>query len=174
MIKLFLTDIDGCLTDGGYYVASHPVGKSSWPPSLLDYDETIMKRYYTRDFHGLQMLHENGIEVGVISNACSSCDYLRIKRASPFVHLYQGVQDKLEIVTQFVKNLNISLSEISYIGDDVLDIGALNQVGYPACPNDAIRSVKDAILLKNGTILKANGGYGCIREYCDWFLGMEA
>ena len=51
-IKLFISDVDGTLTDGGmYYNASGE----------------IMKKFNTRDAFGLRLLKENNIEVALIS-----------------------------------------------------------------------------------------------------------
>ena len=52
-IKLFLTDVDGTLTDGGmYYTASGDV----------------MKKFNARDGMGLQLLQRAGVRVGIVTS----------------------------------------------------------------------------------------------------------
>lgn len=52
-IKLFLTDVDGTLTDGGMYYGS---------------DGTEFKKFNTRDGMGLQLLQRTGVKVGIVTS----------------------------------------------------------------------------------------------------------
>ena len=57
-IKALMLDVDGTLTDGGMYYGA---------------DGEALKKFNTRDAHGLQLLRENGIRVCVISTEKSRC-----------------------------------------------------------------------------------------------------
>ena len=52
-IKLFLTDVDGTLTDGGMYYTA---------------EGDVMKKFNARDGMGLQLLQKEGIKVGIITS----------------------------------------------------------------------------------------------------------
>ena len=61
----------------------------------------------------------------------------------------------------------IDLSEVAYIGDDVNCFELLNKVGYPGCPNDAVRKIKK---INNIYISPKKGGEGCVRDFIDKIL----
>lgn len=166
MIRLFLSDIDGVLTDGGYYVMGPPSG-CDFPPN-----EMLCKRYFTRDFHGIQMLHEEGIAVGFVSRANTFVDRTRILKTLPYATLLQGVSDKKQSVfDKFVATGLYEWSEIAYIGDDVIDLELLNEVGWAACPVDSEQTVIDMLdKRKDGFVSNFPGGYGCVRECCNIIL----
>lgn len=171
MIKLFITDLDGCLSDGAYYRSS---------------SGEVFKRFYSRDFHGLTMLHEHGIKVAVLSKSSGDWQAETIQHSLPFVEVILGVQDKKQKIFDTYVNTNIvEWSEIAYVGDDLIDIDLLKCVGMAACPADADEEVvkcvhnidgdpvlnKDgSIFRKDGIVLKKNGGHGCIRELVKYLL----
>lgn len=158
MIKLFLTDIDGTLTDGTYYCF----------PDLTQRG----KRYHTRDFHGLLLLHEAEITVGVVSRANSEADKKQLRHAAGFAIEGFGVRDKLQFVQErFVDSGLFQWDEIAFIGDDVLDIPLLNAVGLAACPADADPAVIEAILSRQDAFVLGNkGGQACVREFINMIL----
>lgn len=159
MIKLFLTDIDGCLTDGGYYLNHSEHGASKG------------KRYFTRDFHGLEILHNSGVKIGFVTGSKTAVDNERVATAAPYAGLYQGISNKLDLVhNEFIQN-GFCWSEISYIGDDVPDIDLLNRVGWAACPLDAHKTIQEFVMSRpDGLCLDYNGGYGCVRQFADLVL----
>ncbi len=162
MIKLFLTDLDGCLTDGSYYV-----GSSSG---------SLMKKFNTKDFMGLENLTKQGIEVGIITNSHDNVIDYKMK-AFPFpVELHKRVGNKLEYVDNLIYD-KCAMDEIAYIGDDVNDLELLNAVGVAACPKDAHIEVIQAIFRRHAEndsgdawVSDINGGQGCVRWFADMFL----
>lgn len=156
MIRLFLTDLDGCLTNGKYLTGEH---------------NDIFKTFYTRDFQGMMMLHEKGITVGVVTASRDRVINNQCHRAAAYVNILSGASDKISSVNDFFKvdnDDNLDWVDISYIGDDVFDIPLLEKVGLPACPIDAHDFVKNIVSKSdNGIILNKKGGEGCVRELAD-------
>lgn len=150
-IKLFLTDVDGVLTDAGMYYSENG-------------DE--LKKFNTRDGKAFELLRNAGIKTGIITSEKTE---IVEKRAKKLIvdYLYQGAIDKLPIIEEICKKENISLNEVAYIGDDINDELALKKVGFPSCPQDANIKIKD---IHNIKILKTNGGYGAFREAVDFLL----
>lgn len=152
-IKLFLTDIDGTLTDGGMY-----------------YSETgdELKKFNTRDGMGMAKLREKGIKVGIITS--EECK-LNIRRAQKLKldYLFQGKKDggKLAVAQGIAAKMGISMQEVAYIGDDINCIELLSAVGIAACPADANDKVKS---IPGIIVMKKKGGEGCVREFCDKLL----
>lgn len=155
-IKLFLTDVDGCLTDGGmYYGAS---GEE-------------MKRFCVYDGMGMVLLRKAGIKCGILTSETTEIVARRAKKLQ-LDYLYQGVgahniKTKLDTAKEICAELNISLGEICYVGDDINDIDLLCEVGLAACPPNARPEV---LSLPGIHVLKTPGGQGAIRELCDDIL----
>lgn len=152
-IRLFLTDVDGVMTDGGMY-----------------YSETgdELKKFNTRDGMGFQLLRKAGIKVGIITSEDTKIVEDRAKKLK-VDYLYQGKREdgKLSAAIEICKKMNISLDEVAYIGDDINCADLLSAVGVAACPSDANVKIANIQGIK---ILNRRGGDGCIREFVDWLL----
>lgn len=146
-IKLFLSDVDGTLTDGGMYYSESG-------------DE--LKKFNTRDGMGFQILREKGIKTGIITSENTKIVENRAKKLK-IDFLVQGKRNggKLEAVRQICDELGITLKEVAYIGDDINDIELLSEVGFAACPADACAEVKAVAGIQ---VMQKNGGDGCVRE----------
>lgn len=156
MIKLFLTDVDGCLTDGGMYYSANG-------------DE--MKKFCVYDGMGITLLRLAGIKCGILTSESIAIVERRAKKLK-LDFLCMGVgglnqKSKLDAAREICNELNISLNEVCYVGDDVNDLDLLREVGLAACPKSAMEIVKS---LPNIRILEHNGGEGAIRELCDKIL----
>lgn len=157
MINLFLCDIDGCLTDGRYLV-------------YRDGDMVREARsFHTRDFHGLQLAHERGMMIAVVT-ASSNVVVEQFKRAAPYATVHCDVRNKLAFVESVYGKL-YDWNETAFIGDDVLDVELLVRVGVAACPADAEEFVRNTVSYrKDGFVLSRNGGHGCVREFINLLL----
>lgn len=149
-IKLFLSDIDGTLTDGGMYYSENG-------------DE--LKKFNTRDGMGLTMLREKGIKVGIITSEDRELNQRRANKLK-LDFFYQGKSNggKLSVAQDICKKMGVSMQEIAYIGDDVNCIELLSSVGIAACPADADERVK---AIPGIHIMTKKGGEGCVREFCN-------
>lgn len=143
-IKMFLTDCDGCLTDGGMYYSENG-------------DE--LKKFNTKDGMGLSNIRNKGVVTGIITGENTKI----VERRAEKLHineLHQGVTDKLSVVRELAKKYHVSLEEVAYVGDDVNDIPVMEQVGFPCTVNDANSKVKELATY----ISSYNGGDGAIRD----------
>ena len=152
-VKLFLTDIDGTLTDGGMYYSENG-------------DE--LKKFNTRDGMGLKLLQEKGIKVGIITSENRDLNFRRAEKLN--VDFFkQGVCNggKLQVAKSICQELHITLDEVAYIGDDVNCFELLSSVGVAACPCDASNEIKNIPGIR---ILTLKGGGGCVREFCNLII----
>jgi 3-deoxy-D-manno-octulosonate 8-phosphate phosphatase (KDO 8-P phosphatase) len=69
-------------------------------------------------------------------------------------------------LNEWLKELNLSLEETVYVGDDLNDMDIIEAVGMSACPGDAVSEVKHKVDI----ILRKDGGQACIRELIDEWL----
>lgn len=143
-IKMFLTDCDGCLTDGGMYYSEKG-------------DE--LKKFNTRDGMAFKLLKEKGIITGIITSERVDLNRRRAEKLRLDI-LEEGCSNKAEIVKKLCEQYNISLQNVVYIGDDINDLEVIKLVGYGCAPADAMEQIKEAA--KYVTIAK--GGQGVIRE----------
>lgn len=84
-------------------------------------------------------------------------------------HCVVSREPKIHTLKKMCEETGISLDEVAIIGDDVNDLEVMRQVGFKACPSDAVFTVKKQV----DVILKTRGGKGCIREFIDIYLLKE-
>lgn len=154
-IRLFLTDVDGVLTDAGMYYTEAG-------------DE--LKKFNTRDGMGLKLLREAGIKTGIITTENTR---LVERRAAKLKvdHLVQGAWPKLDAALEICRKEGIDISETAYIGDDVNCFELLEVVGLAACPSDAVKKIKE---IPGILILEKKGGEGVVREFADMILQQQS
>ena len=155
-IKLFVSDIDGTLTDGGMYYSESG-------------DE--LKKFNTRDGMGFGMLRESGIKTAIVTSEDRELNRRRAEKMK-IDYLVQGKRDggKLAAVCEIAKEIGVSMQEIAYIGDDVNCVELLSAVGFVACPSDACAKVKE---IPRIAVMTRKGGEGCVREFIDRLLSLK-
>lgn len=146
-IKMFLTDCDGCLTDGGMYYSENG-------------DE--LKKFNTKDGMAFSLLKDKGIITGIITSESVKLNQRRAEKMKVDV-LESGCKDKCSAIKRLCEKYGINLENIVYIGDDLNDLDAIQMVGVGCCPSNAISLVRE----KANYITKAKGGEGVIREVAD-------
>jgi len=158
-IKLFLTDVDGCLTDGGMYYSA---------------EGDVMKRFCVYDGMGMVRLQQVGIPCGILTSENSPIVKARAEKLQ-LRYLYLGVGSrvnpncltKLQAAQEICAEMEISLEEVCFVGDDINDVELLEAVGYSCCPPNARPEV---LAIPGIRVLKTPGGHGAIREICDELL----
>jgi len=150
-VRLFISDIDGTLTDGGMYYSE--LG-----------DE--LKKFNTRDGMAFQLLRNCGVLTGIITSEDRQLNQRRAGKLN-VDYFMQGRQyeGKLSAAKAMAEKAGCTLRETAYIGDDVNCIELLSNVGFAACPADACPEVK---AIPSITVLSRKGGEGCVREWADW------
>ena len=150
-IKLFLSDVDGVLTDAGMYYTENG-------------DE--IKKFCTYDGMGFKLLQEAGVKVGILTSEDRELNKRRAKKLALDFD-FHGANDKLKIVEDLCLEENISIDQVAYIGDDVNCFSLLSKVGIAACPNNAVNKIK---AIPSIIHLNKNGGDGVVREFVELIL----
>ena len=148
-IRLFLCDVDGVLTDSSVYMG----GGSEF------------KRFNIRDGLGLRLLQSAGIRVGWVSARPSPAT---TERAADLKidFLHQSPEPKVQAIESILERAGVGWNDIAYMGDDVVDLGALKRAGFAAVPADAI---PEARAFAHYATVSA-GGHGAVREVVDLVL----
>ena len=152
-IKLFLSDVDGTLTDAGMYYGE---------------DGSEFKKFNTHDGKGFELLRKVGIKTGLITSEKTKIVERRSKKLQ-VDYLFQGVsnQNKLEVVKKICTMEMIELDNVAYIGDDLNCKELLESVGVKACPKNAVQDIKNIPYIIETS---KSGGEGAVREFCDLIL----
>ena len=151
-IKLIIFDVDGVLTDGSLYLGD---------------DGQEYKAFNSLDGHGMVMLQQTGVQIGIITGRTSKVVEIRM-RSLGIEHLYQGQRDKKPAYDTLKKQLGLEDGQIAYVGDDVVDLPVMSRVGLAIAVQNAHIFAKQHA----HWITPSAGGKGAAREACE--LIMEA
>jgi 3-deoxy-D-manno-octulosonate 8-phosphate phosphatase (KDO 8-P phosphatase) len=149
-VQLLLLDVDGVLTDGTI-IYTHDGGES--------------KGFNTQDGFGLRILQDAGVAVGLITARTSEAVSRRAADLG-FAHLYQGRKDKGAVYQEILTKTGLGSEQTSYMGDDLLDLPLLLQVGCSFAPANAVAEVRQRVHYTT----EYSGGHGAVREVCDLIL----
>ena len=153
-IRLLVMDVDGVMTDGKITYTS---------------DGQELKSFNIKDGLGIKRAQASGIETAIITGRTSPMVERRARELG-IAHLVQGREDKLSALSALVDQMNLSLVQVAYIGDDLPDLTAIESVKLGACPADAATEVKS----KANWVSTRAGGDGCVREICDLLVSHKS
>lgn len=149
-IRLLICDVDGVLSNGLIYMGNQ--GEE-------------LKTFHVRDGYGIRYLKKSGVEVAIIT-ACNSKLIKNRAQTLSITHLYQGQMDKSLAYKELLTKLNYKPKQVAYIGDDLIDLSVMNEVGLSIAVADAHPVVRK----KSHYITSIKGGNGAVREVCDLIL----
>ena len=152
-IEILLTDVDCVLTDCGMY---------------YDKRGDSMKKFHTRDGMAVTLLRKKRIPTIIVTKEKTIIVRKWAKRMKVY-KTYDGIIDKVSILSKICKTFNVKSEQVAYIGDDVNDLELLKNVGFSAVPNDAISEAK----IIADYICKTNGGNGVLREIADLVISAK-
>ena len=151
--KLILTDIDGVWTDGGMY---------------YNQEGMELKKFHTYDSAGVLFAHHLGISVGILTGENTNIVKRRADKLK-IDYLYLGCKDKVAVAQDLCAQLNITMQDVAYIGDDLNDLKLLKLVGWAGVPSSAPEYVLKLANVK----LSNKGGEGVFREFVETILGED-
>jgi N-acylneuraminate cytidylyltransferase len=149
-VELLILDFDGVFTDNKVLVFQDGA------------EAVICDR---GDGMGLELLQEVGIPVWVLSSEANPVVKARCDKLDVLCYHNVGL-DKATTLSQLLAEGDIPAEYVIYVGNDVNDLGCMDQVGCAVAVADAHPNVlKEADL-----VLDRNGGDSAIRELCDLML----
>lgn len=149
-IKLLVSDIDGVWTDGAFYYGAK--GDS-------------VRKFNTKDSYGVVLAKLVHLPILILSGEDNEMVRSRLTKLD--IENYKlGVKNKLSVLSDYCKTLNIEMTEVAYLGDDMNDYNLISNVGIFACPADAYSRIKN----KADLILETTGGNGVFREFVENIL----
>lgn len=148
-IRLIGLDIDGVLTDGGLYYFEN--GSQA-------------KKFNVRDGMAIEAFRQAGYEIAILTGEKTSIVTHRAKKLG-ISHVYIGINNKLPTMQKLASKLQLSLSEIAYIGDEINDLEMMQNIGLAITVTDAYPAVKKI----SHYICQTKGGEGVLREVYSLF-----
>ena len=148
-IKIFITDVDGVLTDGKIYYSSNG---------------DVLRRYDMHDGIFFKVK-----EKGILTAFCSGESDDSIKNRAQKLgidFLIMGSKDKLKDISDLLQKEKISFDELAYVGDDLNDISIMEKAGLSVAVKNAVLSVKKIA----DYTTKHEGGNGAIREVIEKYF----
>jgi len=152
-IKLMVFDVDGVLTDGSLWYGEQG---------------EMLKRFNALDGHGLKMLTTSGIKVALVTG-----------REGPIVgrraaelglgDVIQNVRDKAAVLTELVARYHLTFEDSGFMGDDLIDLPAMQRAGFAASVPEAPAYMMQAA----HWVATKSGGKGAARECCDLILAAQ-
>lgn len=149
-VRLFVCDVDGVLTEARIEMGGG-IGER--------------KVFHIRDGLGLRLLQGEGLKVAWVSARPSDAT---TERATDLKvdYLRQSSAPKVGVIEALQQELGLGWAETLYMGDDVVDLGALARAGVAAVPADAIEEARAMAHY----VCRLNGGCGAVREVVDLVL----
>jgi 3-deoxy-D-manno-octulosonate 8-phosphate phosphatase (KDO 8-P phosphatase) len=160
-IKIILFDVDGVLTDGGIWLIPVPV-------SVDGKIETRMveaKGYNAHDGTAISLARIGGLKCGIITKRISETVALRA-RDLKLEFVYQGQAFKMKPIREIVEREGITLDEICYVGDDVIDLPAMRNCGLAIAVADA----RERVMAEAHYVTPNRGGHGAARDAVEFIL----
>jgi 3-deoxy-D-manno-octulosonate 8-phosphate phosphatase (KDO 8-P phosphatase) len=149
-VKLIIFDVDGVLTDGRL---------------ILGDDGQEYKAFHSRDGHGMKLLRQSGVEIGIITGRSSQVVALRMASLG-VQHVYQGREEKLPAFEELIHKLGVTAEQVAYVGDDVVDLPILRRVGLAVAVADA----HPLVLQHAHWQTPHGGGKGAARDVCEFIM----
>jgi len=179
-IKVILFDVDGVLTDGTIWLVPAPAKSGATTPTPQHQfpgndggvgfgiqSATMMeaKGYSAHDGAGISLARIGGLKCGVITKRISETVATRM-RDLKIEYVYMGQAFKMRPVREIMQKENVALDEIAYVGDDVIDLPVMRQVGLAI----AVANAREQVKAEAHYITPHAGGYGAGRDAIDFIL----
>ncbi len=152
-IKTFVFDVDGVLTDGNLLILE---------------DGQMARTMNIKDGFALQLAIKNGYRVLVLSGASLNATNERLNKLG-ITDCFFGTFNKKGKLMEYVQLHQLKWPEILFMGDDIPDLEAMQLVGLPCCPSDAVTQIKNISLY----ISPESGGKGCVRDVIEKVLQLN-
>ena len=175
-IKIILFDVDGVLTDGTIWLVPSPGaaqgslldeirGKDSIGFGVGSATMVEAKGYCAHDGMGISLARIGGLKCGVITKRISESVAVRA-RDLKLEFVYQGQAHKMKPIREIMQKEGVSLDEICYVGDDVIDLPAMRSVGLAV----AVANARDRVKAAAHYVTPNPGGRGAGRDAIEFIL----
>ena len=126
---------------------------------------TEAKGYSAHDGTAISLARIGGLKCGVITKRISETVATRA-RDLKLEFVYQGCAFKMKAIREIVEKEGVALDEICYVGDDVIDLPAMREVGFAV----AVANARERVKAEAHYVTPNGGGYGAARDAVEFIL----
>ncbi len=152
-ITTFIFDVDGVLTDGTITITT---------------SGEMFRTMHTQEGFAIKTALDAGFKVCVISGGTNEGVRVRVHGLG-VTEIYLGANNKVEQLDEYFDVYNIKAENVLYMGDDIPDFPAMQMVGLPCCPQDAVQEIKSI----SKYISHKKGGKGAVRDVIEQVLKVQ-
>lgn len=149
-ITTFILDVDGVMTNGQVLVTD---------------EGNMLRSFNIKDGFAMQLAIKLGYNICVITGGSNDGVIARLKGLG-IDDIFCKVHNKLPVFEKYIKDKNIDISQIAYMGDDITDYQILQLAGLKCCPADAAIDILETCEF----VSSYKGGKGCVRELIEKVL----
>lgn len=149
-VRALLFDVDGVLSED---------------TSTLGADGVPLRTTNVKDGFAIKNAVGVGMQVAIITGGDTEAVRLRYEKVGA-QQVYMAAENKVQVLQEYAATVGIALEEMLYMGDDLIDLKAMEMVGFPCCPKDAADEVKAVSVY----ISHQKGGRGCVRDVIEQVL----
>lgn len=159
-IKVIVFDVDGVLTDGQIFVVPESVSP--------DAGGIEVKGFCAHDGLGISLARLGGLRIGLVTKRNSRTVAIRAHDLK-IEFVYQGQSHKMAAIEEIVAKAGITLDELAYVGDDIVDLQVMRVCGLAIAPMNARPQMKRVAHF----ITPNSGGFGAGRDAIDFILAEQ-
>jgi 3-deoxy-D-manno-octulosonate 8-phosphate phosphatase (KDO 8-P phosphatase) len=176
-IKIILFDVDGVWTDGTIWLvpgrstdgkvlegihgtSGNDIGFGVQSDTLVE-----AKGYSAHDGMGISLARMGGLKCGIITKRISETVATRA-RDLKLEFIYQGQAFKMKPIHEICQKSGVTLDEICYVGDDIIDLPVMRQVGLAV----AVANARERVKAEAHYVTPNRGGYGAARDAIEFIL----
>ena len=173
-IKIVLFDVDGVWTDGSIWLVPGPPGgklleeirgKENIGFGVNSTTMVEVKGFNAHDGTAISLARLGGLKCGIVTKRISETVATRARDLKlEFVH--QGCAYKMQAIREIMEKEGVTLDEICYVGDDVIDLPAMRQVGFAV----AVANAREQVKAEAHYVTPNSGGYGAARDTIEFIL----
>ncbi len=175
-IKLILFDVDGVLTNGGIWIfpSNAPSPSTNNLAKMLESKGGYAisssgmieaKGFHAHDGTGISLARLGGMKCGIITKRVSESVALRA-RDLRLEYVYMGQAFKMKAVREIMDKEHLTLDEIAFVGDDIIDLPVMRQCGLAI----AVSSAREQVKAVAHYITPSAGGQGAARDAVEFIL----
>ena len=149
-IRLLVLDVDGVLTDGRMILSERG-------------DE--LKAFHTHDGMGITLARRAGLVIALVTGEKSPIAQSRGAKLG-VEDVVLGARRKGDVLEELMAKHGVRREQTAFMGDDLLDLPALQGAGLAVAPANAVAEVRAAAHM----VTRAAGGAGAVRECVEVIL----
>jgi len=152
-VNTFIFDYDGVLSDGQVILTS---------------DGDALRTANVKDGYAMQLAIKKNYRIAIISGGYSESMKRRFETLK-IEDVFLGVDKKIDVYNQYLKDHTLEKENVLYMGDDIPDYEIMLAAGVPTCPSDAVEEIKRIATY----ISHQPGGHGCVRDIIEQVLKVQ-